>query len=404
VSTVLASAAARWPPHGRHNPPLPPNPPLPTVFENTTVWAPPTSYPWTNHTHGSYGRSVLLNQHCETGIPTILATAAYNPADGQYFQIFQSKDYGLTWSLLSKAYFNGNASLTGGIILQPFLYELSKPFGSYPAGTIMLSGNRIPGDFSSTNIQLYASRDQGVEWEYVGTVVSSGPPNTDNGAPCVWEPFILSYDNDLAVYFSDQSDPRYGQKLSHRLSKDLHAWSGTMDDITNANYTLRPGMITIAQIGNGKWMASFEMGLWNDETAPYATHYRIADTPFDFLDAQEYELRTNTGGVSSAGPYTVWTPAGGANGTVVVSDSSYDQLFLSTQNGEPGSWLNVTSGHGVGYTRSLRVLPGRGGKVVQVLNGGMYAGNFTEITVGDFVVPGPEGTGPGALGFPACGN
>ena len=59
------------------------------------------------------------------------------------------------------SYFNGNASVTGGIVLQPFLYELSQPFGKYQPGTILLSGNRIPGDFSSTNIQLYASTDKG---------------------------------------------------------------------------------------------------------------------------------------------------------------------------------------------------------------------------------------------------
>jgi len=63
--------------------------------------------------------------------------------------------------MISKAYFNGNSSLTGGIILQPFLYELEQPYGKYKPGTVMLAGNRIPGDFSSTNIQLYASEDKG---------------------------------------------------------------------------------------------------------------------------------------------------------------------------------------------------------------------------------------------------
>jgi hypothetical protein len=40
-------------------------------------------------------------------------------------------------------------------------YELAQPFGKYQPGTILLSGNRIPGDSSSTNIQLYASTDKG---------------------------------------------------------------------------------------------------------------------------------------------------------------------------------------------------------------------------------------------------
>ena len=75
--------------------------------------------------------------------------------------IFQSNDLGASWTEISKAYFNGVPDLTGGIILQPFLYELSEPFGAYQPGTVLLSGNKIPGDFSSTNIQLYASTDKG---------------------------------------------------------------------------------------------------------------------------------------------------------------------------------------------------------------------------------------------------
>lgn len=135
-----------------------PQPPSYPIVNNVTVFVPPAS--WPSHS-GSYARSVLLNQDCEQGEPTLLATAAYNPPDGQYLQIFQSKDSGASWTMISKAYFNGNASLTGGIILQPFLYELAQPFGKYQPGTILLSGNRIPGTFSSTNIELYASEDKG---------------------------------------------------------------------------------------------------------------------------------------------------------------------------------------------------------------------------------------------------
>ncbi|EGP84977.1 unnamed protein product [Zymoseptoria tritici ST99CH_3D1] len=404
ASAVLVSAAVK----GTHQPrSLPPNPPLPEIFDNVTVWTPPDAYPWKDHSGGTYGRSVLLNQNCETGIPTILATAMYNPADGQYLQIFQSKDYGLTWSLLSKAYFNGNASITGGYVYQPFLYELPHSVGSFPAGTIILSGNRLAAGYTWADIQIHASRDKGVTWEYVSSVVKggwtkSGGPEVGGSHGIVFEPFILSYDNTFAVYYSDESDPRYSQKLAHRTSKDLITWSATVDDVTNANADLRPGMITIAPIANNKWIASYEMGPNADPKATWAAFYRIADSPFKFLDALEYELRADTGEIANAGPYPVWTPAGGENGTIVVSDSSNAGLFLNTKNGDAGAWKLVASGQEVGYTRSLSVLPGRGGKVVQVLNGGKYNQDNTHIEVGDFVVPGPEGKGPGAQGFPAC--
>ncbi|THW15525.1 BNR/Asp-box repeat domain protein [Aureobasidium pullulans] len=396
TSALLATTAVAWP-----------NVPSAPFVQNVTVFSPPANWP---NKGGSYARSVLLNQNCEKGNPIILATAAYQPPDGQYLIIHKSTDYGATWSELSKAYFNGNASLSGGIILQPFLYELAQPFGKYQPGTILLSANYIPGDFSSTNIQLYASTDKGASWEYVSTVAAGGPPNTDNGAPCVWEPFLLAYSNQLNVYYSDQRDPAYGQKLAHQSSGDLVSWGDVINDVAYANYTQRPGMITVAQIGNGKWMCSYEVGLWTDpvtgsnDSAPYATHYKIADSPLDFGSVGDSILKTPEG-ISSAGPYTVWTPAGGPSGTIVVSDSSYDHFFLNTQNGAPGAWKNVSSqGHGVGYTRSLSVLPGIGGKTVQVLNGGMYGSNMTLFSAGDFIVPGPAGHGPGASGFPACNH
>jgi hypothetical protein len=127
------------------------------TFNNVTIVSPPAS--WQDR-GGSYARSVLLNQNCERGVPELLATAAYSPPDGPYFQIFSSKDEGKSWNQISKAHFS-HGNFKGGIILQPFLYELAQPFGAYPAGTVLLTGNAIPGDFSSTNIQLYASCDKG---------------------------------------------------------------------------------------------------------------------------------------------------------------------------------------------------------------------------------------------------
>lgn len=185
------------------------------------------------------------------------------------------------------------------------------------------------------------------------------------------------------------------------------SWGPVVNDVAYANYTQRPGMITMAQIGNGKWMTSYEVGLWtspsgDNNTAPYAVHYKIADSPLEFGNVGDTLLQTNTGGISNAGPYTIWTPAGGPHGTIVVSDSGFDQLYLNTMNGEPGYWQNVTSGHGVGYSRNLRVMPGNGGKTVLVMNGGMYGQNQTIWTAGDFIVPGPPGQGPGAEGFPLC--
>jgi len=45
------------------------------------------------------------------------------------------------------------------------------------------------------------------------------------------------------------------------------------------------------------------------------------------------------------------------HGTVVVSDGSYPSISLNTKYSDPSSWVKVPSGYGVGYSRSLIVVP-----------------------------------------------
>jgi hypothetical protein len=268
----------------------------------------------------------------------------------------------------------------------------------------MLSRQTSPARISSCTHQLTRGKDTYIDlragtlvdvrisksWKFVSVVAVGGPPSTDNGDPCVWEPFILLYKGQLAVYYSDQRDPKYGQKLCHQVSTDGLKWGPVVNDVAYANYTLRPGMITMAQIGNGQWMCSYELGMAVD--VPYAVHYKLANSPLHFGHAQPIEMKAaNTGTIPAAGPYTTWSPAGGPDGTIVVSDSTYNQLFLNKHNADPDKWVEVPSHHGVGYTRSLYVQPNTGGKIVILFNGGMYGESDTLVSDGDFVVSGrPE--------------
>jgi hypothetical protein len=119
-------------------------------FLNATIYDPP------NGSSTSYARATLLQVGSKKATPEILATFA----GGDHFDIYRSTDGGRSWKETSKAYFT-HGNYTGGIILQPFLYELPEDFGEFSAGTVLLSGNAIPSDFSSTNIELYASTDKG---------------------------------------------------------------------------------------------------------------------------------------------------------------------------------------------------------------------------------------------------
>jgi len=131
----------------------PPNYITPT-FTNVTVFTPPANWP---NKRTSYARTVVL-RHDHSN--SILTSFTISPPGDAYLPVFQSTDEGKTWNELSRISFS-TQNYTGGQILQPFLYELPEKVGSYPAGTILASGNGIPGDRNSTNIELHASIDKG---------------------------------------------------------------------------------------------------------------------------------------------------------------------------------------------------------------------------------------------------
>ena len=146
-------------------------------------------------------------------------------------------------------------------------------------------------------------------------------------------------------------------------------------------------MTTVAEMGNGKWIITHELGFAPNPTAPYAVHYKIADSPLEFQASPDILLQATDGTIPSAGPYVVWTPAGGPKGTVVVSDSTYSELFLNREYGDPNAWIKVSSGKGISYTRALQVMPDE--SFVMVVDGGLYGGANTSVSLGEYVVPGP---------------
>ena len=69
-------------------------------------------------------------------------------------------DTHLSWREISQVYFKAS-NMTGGGISQPDLYELPQQLGSFPAGTVFVSGMATPSNRSSTNIEVHASYDKG---------------------------------------------------------------------------------------------------------------------------------------------------------------------------------------------------------------------------------------------------
>jgi len=274
-----------------------------------------------------------------------------------YFPIYKSVDGGESWKEISKVTDQVNG---WGLRYQPDLYVLPKRVGKFPAGTILCSGNSIPTDLSLTKIDVYASRDKGHTWEFVSSVARGGAAIPNNGIPAIWEPFVMYYKGQIVLYYSDQRDPAYGQKLIHATSKDLLTWSADVEDVVSATYTDRPGMTTVVQLPNGKYMMTYEFG--GGPTIPAGTaykfpvYYRINDSPLDFNKSVSLPIYTNDKIQPEGSPKVVWSPVGGVNGTIIVSCGTKSQVFINQALGDVNAWRTVPTPEGVSYTRHLRVL------------------------------------------------
>jgi len=292
----------------------------------------------------SYARAVRLNS-CWPGRPgTLLATFQQFGRPG--FPIFRSDDDGHTWSQ------QGNVPNTGeaaGVWLQPFLYELPRAFAGLPKGTVLCAGNSL-GDFSSTSIELYASTDQGMTWQFLSTVAEGGAPVPENGHTPVWEPFLLLHRDRLICYYSDQRDPKYGQKLAHQTSRDLRHWGPVVNDSVGTDYSQRPGMTTVAQVHDSMWIMTHEAG-GNSGDNFYAVHYKMARDPESFGSAVEHVLHDQDGYIPSAAPVVSWSPSGGPAGTIVVTANSDQDFFINRALGDPGKWTRLSSVMPGGYSR-----------------------------------------------------
>ncbi|KAI9654802.1 MAG: hypothetical protein M1821_005796 [Bathelium mastoideum] len=353
---------------------------VPSTFTNVTIFSPPSNY---TIPRTLYARTVLLNQDCETDDVLLATWENYSPQPPLvYYPIYQSTDLGKSWREISRVTDQVNG---WGMRYQPFLYEMPQAVGDYPAGTILCAGNSIPANLSNTQIDLYASKDKGqvfkYTWEFVSHIAAGGEALPDNGLTPVWEPFILTYNNQLVVYYSDQRDPLHGQKLVHQTSTNLLNWTAPVDDVAYSNYTFRPGMTTVAQLPTSQYIMTYEF--YGAPEAAFAVYYRISEDPLNFNNATGQVVKASDGVVPTSSPYVVWTAAGGPNGTVVVSSGNDEAIFLNNELGAEGAWTRIDTPAGQSYTRNLRVLPGQDD--VLIVGGGVLNGanNSVQATVVD---------------------
>lgn len=193
----------------------------------------------------------------------------------------------------------------------------------------------------------------------------------------------MVYKHQLIVYYSDQRDPEQGQKLVHQVTSDLETFGPVVDDVAYSTYDWRPGMTTVSLLPDGNYILTYEF--YGAVEADFAVYYRLSKNPLKFQEAPAYVIRSTDETVPVGSPYNVWTPAGGKNGTIVVSCGTLSEVFINRDLARPGSaWEKVSTPEGVSYTRSLLVENDE--KTVLIVGGGRLNGANNRVSASEIDV------------------
>lgn len=339
-----------------------------------------------------YPRAVVL-EHSREENGTILCTFEQYTEKTPVFPIFASKDGGLTWELRSQV---EDRESGFGCRFQPHLFELPCSCGSVPEGTLLCAGNIIPGDFSSTSLRLYESRDGGRTWSYMSEIISGGRAWTDHSeAPDenrpVWEPFLYTTKTgDLICFYSDerfQHSHGYNQLLAHKVSRDGgYTWEEAVVDVAMPGGVKRPGMPIIAPLPDGRYIMVYE--IVNVDGIPVV--FRISDDIENWGDPAFLgnPVRASDGSYLSGTPYVAWIPQGGEHGTILVTGRGFGGVLANSQLGK-GPWekldgladTDIEFGRaGAAYSRCI--LPIHGGRQILLVTPLQVAPRLSQIRYG----------------------
>ncbi|CZT02356.1 related to BNR/Asp-box repeat domain protein [Rhynchosporium agropyri] len=306
------------------------------------------------------GEAYIYPRHVELPDGTVIATCNIIGQTGlAYFPIFESKDGGANWQHIS----NVTDQVNGwGLVAHPSLTQLTEDIGDFKAGTILATGLSWSTDNTTgaTKFDLYASQDRARSWKYVSHIATGGRPNTVNGATSIWEPFLLPYKGQLVIYYSDQRDPLHGQKVAHQTSSDLINWGPVVNDVTYELYTTRPGMPVVAYIPPiDEWILVHEKAIGGNSSefgVTYPVYYVMAKSPLEFGKSVGRPIVVNGTRPLNSAPYVVWSPEGGPNGTIIVSDSAHPSVFTNSFGGAFDRWQEHDTPAGTAHSRPLQLL------------------------------------------------
>ncbi|MEV6537979.1 RICIN domain-containing protein [Streptomyces sp. NPDC051665] len=303
----------------------------------------------------------------------------------------------------------------------PYLYVLPQAVGNLASGTLLMAtvvsgddynyldqkatnANYTPthdGDRSNTAIALYSSTDSGSTWNVVNVITTGSwsnganypaTENTNHQNDPVWEPYLMVYNNQLVAYYSDEndytgydsstgvptldpnnsttSDPAT-QILAHRTWDGVSSsWSSAVVDVSGTTVTNssgyseigggRPGMTTVVQTSDGKWMMTYEYWGGGDNV-----RYKIASDPLHFY---------SVGGTAGTGVTSLSVTSGSSalsrggspvlmrmpNGRILFNAAGSGDVWTNASGSSTGAWTQQHTTMASSYSRSLTYIPNTG--------------------------------------------
>ncbi|KAH8722994.1 hypothetical protein GQ44DRAFT_828627 [Phaeosphaeriaceae sp. PMI808] len=350
-------------------PPEPPTPttsdiedPPPPVFTGVDTFANATVYQPDDSSHH------LTSPRTEN-LPNNTVLAVWNdPAQTKdTLSVYRSNNNGFSW------YAHGTAmsKVSGRKLLEPHLLFVE---GSFSGDTNMtlLAVNAV--DAKSTNIELYASSDKGVTFDFVQRVAEGGAV----GAKAVGEPHLLFHDKRLTVYYSDQRDSQHAQKISQQSTADIwDTWGSAIDVAVSNTVSDLEGMASVAKLPNNQYIVAYEASQGTSDSNG-AVNFKLSSAPENAGTESVRTITATSGAKPQGAPSVAWSSVGGTNGTIILSDSTTGSLFINRALGQ-GPWSVIATPAGRAYAREVRAAADK--RAIRITGGSEGKGMSADVTV-----------------------
>jgi hypothetical protein len=130
-----------------------------------------------------------------------------------------------------------------------------------------------------------------------------------------------------------------------------------------------------------KWILVHERPIGNSSSygVNYPVYYVLSDSPLTFGQHVGQPIVINNKTAPNASPYVVWSPLGGPNGTIVVSDADRRPVYTNRFGGDVDKWEEHGTPAGAVYSRAIQIFKKRpdhlmlyGGETYDNLRAGLH--------------------------------